>query len=74
MKHDEVVDLIKKNMKKESIQFTVVSAEADLVNPDRDQKALDNGEKIFNLTRTTGFGFSLSSKNISGEGMRCFSN
>merc|ERR1711953_299036 len=63
MKHDQVVDLIKKNIKKETIQFTVVSAEADPINPERDAAAADLGEKIFNLSRlNNSYGFSLSSK------------
>ena len=60
-KHDDVVAEIKKYAKKDTIQFTVVAAACDPVNPDRDEMAESSGEKIFNVQKIgTSYGFSLS--------------
>ena len=64
MSHDDVVSVIKKLAKKDSIQFVVVSGEADPVNPARDREAVESGEQIFNISRIKGsYGFSLSTGN-----------
>merc|ERR1711976_346407 len=64
MSHDDVVSVIKKLAKKDSIQFGVVSGEADPVNPARDREAIESGEQIFNISRIKGsYGFSLSTGN-----------
>lgn len=64
MSHDDVVGVIKKLAKKDSIQFVVVSGEADPVNPARDREAIESGEQIFNISRIKGsYGFSLSTGN-----------
>merc|ERR1711962_597076 len=60
-KHADVVAEIKKYAKKDTIQFTVVAAACDPVNPDRDEMAESSGEKIFNVQKIgTSYGFSLS--------------
>ena len=65
-KHDDVVAEIKKYAKKDTIQFTVVAAACDPVNPDRDEMAESSGEKIFNVQKIgTSYGFSLSTGSFS---------
>ena len=65
-KHDDVVAEIKKYAKKDTIQFTVVAAACDPVNPDRDEMAESSGEKIFNVQKIgTSYGFSLSTGTFS---------
>ena len=67
MSHDDVVAVIRKLVKKDQIQMSVVSSEADPVNPKRDREAQENGEVIFNISRVkNSYGFSLSTSNEDG--------